>query len=243
MEHRLDAPALLPGGDTGGRRGPRARAVVDGVEDYRSFAPPGWTPPSLAGEVDACAAARATTQAWCLLAEARRPGASARSPLLAGGAPPRSPVGEPGAWLTSATSSSAREPLGYRSWAGALHAAAVDAARERGFTEMRLFTAAGQARARRFYEREGWVQAGDELHDPVPNLVLIEYHLARCCHPSGAERQPLWVGEWVSVGRGERCMTPQSCGQARRVGANPHQRAPKSPTRRFGDATMGRNPH
>ena len=37
-----------------------------------------------------------------------------------------------------------------------LHAAAIDEARARGFTAMRLFTPGGQERARRFYEREGW---------------------------------------------------------------------------------------
>ena len=56
-----------------------------------------------------------------------------------------------------------------------LHAAAVDAARERGFAAMRLYSAAGQVRARRFYEREGWVLAGEEFHDPVPDLVIVEY--------------------------------------------------------------------
>ena len=43
---------------------------------------------------------------------------------------------------------------------------------------MRLFTPAPQARARRFYEREGWAAVGDEFHDPGPNLVVIEYRRA-----------------------------------------------------------------
>jgi hypothetical protein len=36
-------------------------------------------------------------------------------------------------------------------------------------------SAAGQARGRQFYEREGWVLSRDEFHDPVPDLVLVEY--------------------------------------------------------------------
>ena len=40
--------------------------------------------------------------------------------------------------------------------ATALLRAAEQDARDRGFTELRLFVAEGQARARRFYEREGW---------------------------------------------------------------------------------------
>jgi GNAT superfamily N-acetyltransferase len=59
-----------------------------------------------------------------------------------------------------------------------LHTAAVEEASRRGFTEMRLFAAAGQARARRFYEREGWVQAAEPAYDPSPDLVMVEYRLA-----------------------------------------------------------------
>ena len=43
---------------------------------------------------------------------------------------------------------------------------------------MRLFTPVGHGRARRFYEREGWVPAGEEFHDAGPDLVLIEYRYA-----------------------------------------------------------------
>jgi GNAT superfamily N-acetyltransferase len=55
-----------------------------------------------------------------------------------------------------------------------LQRAAVEGAGEHGFTELRLFVAAGQARARRFYEREGWSPAGDEFDDPIPGLTMIE---------------------------------------------------------------------
>jgi GNAT superfamily N-acetyltransferase len=59
-----------------------------------------------------------------------------------------------------------------------LHDAAVAEARGRGFTAMRLFAAAGQGRARRFYEREGWVQQGDPSYDPAPGLEMVEYRIA-----------------------------------------------------------------
>ena len=39
---------------------------------------------------------------------------------------------------------------------------------------LRLFVAAGQARARRFYEREGWLPAGDPFDDPTPGIEMIE---------------------------------------------------------------------
>jgi ribosomal-protein-alanine N-acetyltransferase len=66
--------------------------------------------------------------------------------------------------------------------ASALHRAALDAADADGFSELRLFVAAGQARARRFYE-EGWRPAGDPFDDRTPGLTMIEYR-----HPMAKTR-------------------------------------------------------
>jgi len=55
-----------------------------------------------------------------------------------------------------------------------LLAHATGAAATSGFTAMRLFVPAGQARARRFYAREGFVPAGDPF-DPGIGLPVIEY--------------------------------------------------------------------
>jgi GNAT superfamily N-acetyltransferase len=55
-----------------------------------------------------------------------------------------------------------------------LLAAAVDEARARGYARMRLVTPAGQARARRFYEREGW-SAGEPFDDRELGLAIVEY--------------------------------------------------------------------
>jgi GNAT superfamily N-acetyltransferase len=51
---------------------------------------------------------------------------------------------------------------------------ATGAATTSGFTAMRLFVPAGQARARRFYVRERFVLAGDPF-DPGIGLPVIEY--------------------------------------------------------------------
>ena len=59
-----------------------------------------------------------------------------------------------------------------------LHAAAVDAARERGYVAMRLFVATGQSRARRFYAREGWEPAGAPFYEAGPDLELVELRRA-----------------------------------------------------------------
>jgi hypothetical protein len=52
---------------------------------------------------------------------------------------------------------------------------AGDAAIARGFTAMRLFTPADQARARRFYEREGWTVAGAPFTHEDLHLSMVEY--------------------------------------------------------------------
>jgi hypothetical protein len=48
----------------------------------------------------------------------------------------------------------------------------------RGFTAMRLFTPAAQARARRFYEREGWTAAGEPSDELDFGMPLVEYRRA-----------------------------------------------------------------
>jgi hypothetical protein len=51
---------------------------------------------------------------------------------------------------------------------------ALEEAARRGFPTIRLFTPVGQARARRFYEREGWEERGEPFDAPL-GLSLIEY--------------------------------------------------------------------
>ena len=120
-----------------------ARAVVDGVEDYRSFAPPGWAPPSLAGEIEHLHALLGDEHVWCLLAEAD--GELVGQVTVLPAARAARPVDDPA--LAHLSNIFVRRDRWGTGLAGALHTAAVEAARERGFTEMRLFTAAGQARA------------------------------------------------------------------------------------------------
>jgi hypothetical protein len=43
---------------------------------------------------------------------------------------------------------------------------------------MRLFTPSGQARARRFYEREGWTLADGPYDDDHVGLPVVEYRRA-----------------------------------------------------------------
>jgi GNAT superfamily N-acetyltransferase len=58
--------------------------------------------------------------------------------------------------------------------AGELLRLLLESARGEGFTGARLFTPAGQARARRFYEREGWTLSRD-WQDETLGLPVVEY--------------------------------------------------------------------
>jgi GNAT superfamily N-acetyltransferase len=150
-----------------------AAIALEGFRTYTTFAPPDWQPPdSLEAHFAAEFASRIDDRsAWVLVAEqdGRVVGHSAFLP---------------------ATESSRRvedpelahlwQLFVARDWWGTgvavrLHDAALPAAAGRGFTSMRLFTPARQARARRFYEREGWAVAGPPFYDERIGFDIVEY--------------------------------------------------------------------
>jgi hypothetical protein len=51
----------------------------------------------------------------------------------------------------------------------------VGEAARRGARAMRLVTPAAHARARAFYEREGWGLVGEPIWEPMLALDLVEY--------------------------------------------------------------------
>jgi GNAT superfamily N-acetyltransferase len=59
-----------------------------------------------------------------------------------------------------------------------LHAAFLAEARARGYQRGRLRTPAGHARARRFYERNGWVTDGVASYEERIGLDLLFYDRA-----------------------------------------------------------------
>jgi ribosomal protein S18 acetylase RimI-like enzyme len=150
-----------------------AVSVSDGFASYRGFAAPDWRPPSAEMELALLDEALARDDVWCLIAEVD--GELAGHVAIRAAATASFSSDEPGlahfwqlfvkpAWHGSGL---ARE----------LHREAVREAGERGFTAMRLYAAAGQARARRFYEREGWVAAGPPFDLPGFGLPVVEYRL------------------------------------------------------------------
>jgi ribosomal protein S18 acetylase RimI-like enzyme len=147
-----------------------AQGVVEGVEDYPAFAPPGWTGPSFETELKNVREALADTDVCCLVAESGSAVVGQISLLPAASA--SRPVDDP--TLAHISNLIVRRDYWGVGLASALNRAALDEADARGFTELRLFVAAGQARARRFYEREGWLPASEPFARQ-DGLTFIEY--------------------------------------------------------------------
>ena len=151
---------------------PLARGVLEGIQDYPLFAPPDWTAPALEAELEHLRESLADEHVCCLVADCGGDLIGQITVLPASRAP--HPVNH--ASLAHISNLFVRRDYWGDGLAGDLHRAA--SAAERGFSELRLFVAAGQARARRFYEREGWLPAGDPFYDPIPGLTMIEYRYA-----------------------------------------------------------------
>jgi GNAT superfamily N-acetyltransferase len=58
-----------------------------------------------------------------------------------------------------------------------LHDAAIEQMRAEGYSDARLFTPSLQTRARRFYERHGWLAQGDGWNAEFV-LSMTEYRLS-----------------------------------------------------------------
>jgi GNAT superfamily N-acetyltransferase len=175
---RLDDLTFRPGTSAEAER--CAALFAEGVETYRAFAPAGWAPPSADEEAAHLAAQLDQADVWSLLAE--------DGPALVGYV-----AIMPAARHERAVSDPALAHFWQlfvaRTWwgtglAGRLHAEALAAARARGFTAMRLFTAAHQERARRFYEREGWTLATPAAFEARIGLDMVEYRHALTDRPA-----------------------------------------------------------
>jgi GrpB-like predicted nucleotidyltransferase (UPF0157 family)/GNAT superfamily N-acetyltransferase len=165
-----------------------ARAVVEGFEGYRSFAPPDWEPPSLSTEAKLLNELLADDRVWCRIAELDGQLVGHATFLPASIA--YHPVGDPK--LAHLRNLFIRSDHWGSGLAFTLHAEALDEARHRGFTRMRLFVPEDQVRGRRFYERAGWTQAGDAFYDCGPGLMVIEYR--RPLSPRNVTCRPIGAG-------------------------------------------------
>jgi GNAT superfamily N-acetyltransferase len=135
-------------------------AVAIAFEGYRAFAPEGWQPPDeLTPEnVERVARELADPRTFALMAVHEG-----------------DPVGHV-LWVAQEDHLHLRHLFVLEPWWGSevarmLHGAAVDAM---GGLPARLWTPALQARARRFYEREGWTLHEERFSEPF-GLDLAEY--------------------------------------------------------------------
>jgi GNAT superfamily N-acetyltransferase len=153
----------------------RVAAVTgEGFDGYRSFAPPGWKPPDPQAELKRLRGVLGDDEVWCLVAEEDGEIAGHVAIMPARIHPhPSDDDSMAHFWQLFV-----RERWWGTGLATALHAEAVREAGARGFTSMRLFTPAAQARARRFYEREGWTPAGEPFDDLDFGMPLVEYRRA-----------------------------------------------------------------
>ena len=147
-----------------------ARMAADALAGYTAFAPAGWAPPTVEQEVEQLAVLLRDPAVWCRVAEDER-GLAGQVTVLPAAQAAR-PVDEPE--LAHLRDLFLREDTWGTGLAATLVADAVAHAREQGFTAVRLFVATGQARARRFYAREGWRPEGAPFFDPKPGLELLE---------------------------------------------------------------------
>jgi GNAT superfamily N-acetyltransferase len=148
-----------------------AAIVTDGFESYREFAPAGWTAPPRLELALGFAVQLQVPQRWCWIVE--QDGAGVGTLAISPVGLSRVPVDEPGlAHLSHLFVSRAHWGTGL---ATRLLALATGEARTAAFTAIRLFTPADHARARRFYEREGWHARGDRFFEEAVGLDLIEY--------------------------------------------------------------------
>jgi len=145
---------------------------------YRDFAPPGWDPPVPGAEEELVFEGFVDReQVWYVVAEDSRGHAG-----QCGVTPAHRRRNMKGDRIPDTAhfwQLFVRRDLWGTGLASQLHARAVDAMRERGYTRARLLTPEGQARARRFYEKRGWRQAPISIDDPpdLAGLPMVEYVL------------------------------------------------------------------
>jgi GNAT superfamily N-acetyltransferase len=138
-----------------------ARLVERGLATYRSFAPEGWEPPPQHAARYRERIARPGNVGFVAEVGGRVVGHVAFDPSEHSG-------------LAHLWNLYLDEEHWGTGLAVELHARAVEAALNAGFAEMRLYVPAGQARARRFYEREGWRFASAEVTAFDIGIELIE---------------------------------------------------------------------
>jgi GNAT superfamily N-acetyltransferase len=148
--------------------------LMSSFAGYSEFAPPGWVPPTPADEdPEMIGKSFDNPEVWYVVAEDGA-GHAGQCGFCQAYTEARF-RGEPIEGMAHFWQLFIRPDMWGTGLAGELHAAALDEIRARGFARARLWTPEGQARARRFYERRGWV-LGEERQDDGPfGIPLVMY--------------------------------------------------------------------
>ena len=177
-----DVPSFTTRRGTGADVDLLGAIVQAGFDSYREFAPGEWHPPDVAAGRDRRAEVFADPTTWVLIA-------------LSQGVP----VGHV-AFVPARVPPTEESGAGWRAraaipglvhlwqlfvlpdWWGCgvapqLHDAAIEQMRAEGYSDARLFTPSLQTRARRFYERRGWLAQGDTWNAEFA-LGMTEYRLS-----------------------------------------------------------------
>jgi GNAT superfamily N-acetyltransferase len=146
--------------------------VQIGFATYREWAGPAFDPPPAALELARFKEGLALPSTWALLAFAgEEPAGHVAVTQAREREEPRPDI--PG--LAHLWTLFVRPPWWGSGLATRLNDLAVTEAGDRGYTAMRLLTPAGNARARAFYEREGWTTDGKPIPEPLLGIDLLEY--------------------------------------------------------------------
>jgi GNAT superfamily N-acetyltransferase len=148
-----------------------ARTVALAFERYRDIAPEGWVAPPV--EPEPFRARLRNPAVWCGVAEVNGEMAG-HVALIPASHHSSYPLDD--ASLAQLWQLFVREAHWGTGIATSLHQAVLEEARRRGYSDFRLYTPAGQERARGFYEREGWISVGEAFVEPAfGGMELIEY--------------------------------------------------------------------
>jgi GNAT superfamily N-acetyltransferase len=144
-----------------------------GFESYREWAPDGWEPPPHSLEIRSIRERLRADTTWCALAldPTGEPAGHVGITHAAERDRPHVRIaGRAHLWMLFV-----RPPWWGSGLARKLHALGLEEAARRGYETIRLYTPYGAARARAFYEREGWTPAGRPFPEPLLGLDLVEY--------------------------------------------------------------------
>lgn len=147
-----------------------------GFESYRAWAPRDWRPPPRSLEVRSIRERLRHSTTWCAMAldgDGEQAGHVGITHAAERDRPHVRIDGRAHLWMLFV-----RPPWWGSGLAGRLHRLALDEALREGYGSIRLYTPHGAARARAFYEREGWELAGGSFPEPLLGLDLVEYRRA-----------------------------------------------------------------